>query len=143
MAALAPEAVRAAEVDVGGCEGRHHVVVAGHHDVPRAVAVEVRHGAAEGALAGERGETRARRGVVDVAGGRFMVLLAVGEREVEEAVAVHVEAVDALQDAGAGDIEVLAGVAERAAPERLEAFDGPRGLGRLRGAVQRQGAKRR
>ena len=61
------------------------------------------------------------------------MLLAVGEREVEPAVAVHVEAVDALEDARLRDVEVLPGVAERTAPEGVEALDRPSVAGAERG----------
>tara|TARA_B100000809_G_C15036286_1_gene493884 strand:+ start:1014 stop:1181 length:168 start_codon:yes stop_codon:yes gene_type:complete len=48
------------------------------------------------------------------------VFLGIAEGQIEVAVLVQVEQMDPLQDTGAGDIEILAGIAECTPAECLE-----------------------
>ena len=54
-----------------------------------------------------------------------MMVLTVRERQVDVAVVVKIEEKDALEDARLRDIEILPGVPERAAAERLEPLGDP------------------
>ena len=93
-----------------------------------AVVVEVGDGAGPcafgrqlGAVGGAEGDT------VDEGRGTLLVVLAVAEDQVQAAIAVEVGLVGSLQDAGAGNVEVLACVAELALGEVFEAAGGPSG----------------
>ena len=120
MAPLA-KAVGAAVVDEGVEVGAEAVVEVADDEVVVAVAVQVGDCAGPGAVGGYLyGLAAAQRVAIAEGRGLLAVVVVVGEDEVDVAVAVQVELVDALEDARAGDVEVVAGVAHGAAAEALE-----------------------
>ena len=105
--------------------GVHAVVVIGDHQVVGAVAVQVTDHAAHGAL-GRQLRTGVAVTAVEHVGRRPLpVVLAVAEQQVQVAVPVHVELVDALQHARARHVQVLPAGAERAGAEGLEPLGHP------------------
>ena len=91
-----------------------------------AVAADVGH-RRRGAAAGRQLGALAGAEDVPVHAGRrrLQVDLRVAEQQVHVAVAIQVQVVDALQHPGPRNVEVLAGVAEGAAPKRLESPSDP------------------
>ena len=99
VAVFVVAAVRLSVVDVCRSEGDKQIHETSNHNVLNAVAVQVCDDAALLSLPRQRGHPLAVERI-DVAWRRFVVVLAVGEHEVEVSVFVEVVLVDALQDAG-------------------------------------------
>jgi len=122
-------AIGRAIVDSGVEVGPDAVVAHTQNQVVEAVVVEVGDGAGPCAFGRQFGAVGGAEGViVDVGRRAFLVVLAVAEYQVQVAVSVEVVLVDALQHAGAGNVEVLACVAELALSKVFEAAGGP-GIG--------------
>ena len=120
----AGQTVRAAPVDVA-IELRGDPVLGVDHDqVEEPIAVQVRGMTHPAAVVGQLAPAPLRAGSrrlgVDPGGAAFVVAVGVGKYQVDVAVAVHVGAVDPLDGAGAGHVEVVAAVVELALPERGE-----------------------
>ena len=92
-------------------------------DVRLAGSVQIGHHSADGALARQRLPLAVE--VVDVAGGRLVVILAVGEDQRKIAIMAQIVLVDALQHAVFGDVEVLSSVSKRPLAECVKTFGDP------------------
>ena len=142
LVALA-QPLRRAEVDVGVQAAGVAALLVADDQVGVAVAADVGHRRRGAAAGGQLGEAALPEDVViDVGRRRLHVDLGVAEHQVHVAVAVQVEVMDALQHAGAGDVEVLAGVAEGPPPEGLEAAGDPDVVVRWHGGSSLYGAVR-
>ena len=126
-----PVRPRAAPVDVGVQLGSDAVLGVDDDQVQVSVAVEVDGAAHPAAVVGELTPAPLPTGstwlAVDPGRPALVVAVRIGEHQVDVAVAVRVGAVDPLDGAGRGHVEVVAAVVELASPEGVEASMDPPG----------------
>ena len=125
LVALA-QAGRRSEVDVGVHAAGVAALLVADDQVRVAVAADVGHGRRGAAAGRQLGALAGTEHVPIHAGrGRLQVDLRVAEQQVRVAVAVEVQMMDALQHPGPRHVEILARIAEGAAPKRLESACDP------------------
>ena len=114
----------AAEVDIGGGERHCHIVITADDDITESLAGEVGDATGDGTLAGEgSGAFTVER--INVRRCGLVMVLAVGENEIEVAVVVKIVLIDTLKNPGPGYVEIVSAVAESSAPECVESRSCP------------------